>query len=202
MTQIIILEGRDGVGKSSAAKELAAQLRLKGKSVIEAREPGFTKFGEIIRSEFLLSHVTLTKESLFYLFQCARHEMLQEFINSHKDKDFIVLDRFWPSTYAYQVRGTGIPESLYQESQKSINAYVDQVGTCKLFFLSVSDEIRQDRLKLAGKGADRYESKPPEFMKAVEDAYKEFEASGIYDVIDSSQTVAAVASTIVGKLGL
>ncbi len=107
---LVVLEGMEGCGKTSACEPLVKRLSLKGIKAAWGREPGGTPIGEDMR-KFLLSHKEAEPMSLFYGFQIARVELLASILKSKVD--VYVLDRFWPSTWAYQVMGEGIPAKIF-----------------------------------------------------------------------------------------
>jgi dTMP kinase len=196
MPTIIVLEGPDGAGKTATAKALTQRLRNEGHVVLMAREPGFTSVGERIRNDFLLSQMQLTPLSQFYLFQVARMEMLEEFRLKHRHNEYIVLDRFWPSTLAYQVYGDGIPYRLFDAIQVEVKAAVALVGSEIDICLSVPEDVRLQRLKESGKGGDRYESKPPEFIKRVNAAYEDMIKRCLLHPIDGAAEMPTVVDHI------
>ncbi|HUW80915.1 MAG TPA: thymidylate kinase, partial [Acidocella sp.] len=55
----ITLEGGEGVGKSTAAAELAAVMRAEGHEVVATREPGGTPGAEAIRALLLNTDTSL-----------------------------------------------------------------------------------------------------------------------------------------------
>lgn len=197
MSTLLVLEGPDGVGKSTVAGALTTALNLRGYRAWQAREPGATAVGEQIRKDFLLSHTKLTPLSLFYLFQVARLEMLEDLRVNHSDKDYIVLDRFWPSTLAYQVYGTGIPQRLYDVTHEETKKAVAAIGTEIDICLTLPEEIRQSRLRESGKGGDRYESKPKDFANRVLRAYQDMVAKCWLHPVEASADVDTVVNHIV-----
>lgn len=110
----IVLEGIDGVGKTTQAKILARKLRLKGREVVEVREPGGTRLGEAIRE--LLQKEELAPWAETCLFLASRAQLVEEVIKPALAQGKIVVgDRFSLSTLAYQggVRGLE-PDKLAQ----------------------------------------------------------------------------------------
>lgn len=197
MSTILVLEGLDGVGKTSVATALTSKLNEKGYRAWQAREPGATAIGEHIRKEFLLSHMKLTPQSIFYLFQVARLEMLEDLRVNHRDADYIVLDRFWPSTFAYQVYGSGISQRLYDAAHDETRKAVAAIGTEIDLCLTLPDEIRESRIRESGKGGDRFESKPKEFTDRVLAAYKFMLAKCWLHPVDASPSIDLVVDHII-----
>ena len=67
----IVIEGGEGVGKTTQSVALALALVKLDKKVIITHEPGGTPFGEQIRN-ILKSSPDLTLEQQFHLFHAAR----------------------------------------------------------------------------------------------------------------------------------
>lgn len=104
------IEGIDGAGKTTLAKQLEEKLREEGYSVVLVREPGGTVISEKIR-ELLLdpgnSAMALETEALLY--NAARAQLVDEIIEPSLAAGMIVIcDRFIDSTLAYQGGGRGI----------------------------------------------------------------------------------------------
>lgn len=102
MGKLILFEGVDGVGKSSVVKSLCGELINDGYSVATYREPGSTPLGEEIR--VLLTNKALPSSQIakLFLFFSARHNLLPEIHESLNKYDFVLMDRYTPSTLAYQ----------------------------------------------------------------------------------------------------
>ncbi|RDV84605.1 dTMP kinase [Ammonifex thiophilus] len=106
----IVLEGIDGVGKTTQAKILARKLRQQGREVVEVREPGGTQLGEAIR-ELLAREEELAPWAETCLFLASRAQLVEEVIKPALAQGKIVVgDRFSLSTLAYQggARGLGV----------------------------------------------------------------------------------------------
>ena len=72
----IAFEGGDGAGKSTQAAELAAALVLRGRKVLQTREPGGTPIGEKLRSLVLdhgHGHIDAHTEALIFAASRAAH---------------------------------------------------------------------------------------------------------------------------------
>ncbi len=106
----ITIEGSEGSGKSSVIKFIEQLLKEKGLSSKVYREPGSTEVGEKIRKILLdkkNKKLSLHTELLLYL--AARTQLIEEKLNKDLGKyDFIICDRFFDSTLAYQGFALGL----------------------------------------------------------------------------------------------
>jgi dTMP kinase len=106
----ITFEGIDGCGKSTQIKLLAEYLDKKGIENIIIREPGGTDFSEKIRDILLYSKDDINTISEMLLFETARADLTEKIIKPALDEGVYVLsDRFYDSTTAYQGYGRGLP---------------------------------------------------------------------------------------------
>ena len=115
-----MLEGADGVGKTTQVERLIAHLRERGIDAVSLREPGGTPLGERIRAILLdLSGAGVNDRAELLLFLAARAQLVPEVTRELAAGRTVVLDRFFLSTYAYQIAGRGLPE----EDVRRINAF-------------------------------------------------------------------------------
>jgi dTMP kinase len=108
---LVVLEGIEGVGKSTQLRHLATHLEKHGAVVCAVREPGGTVAGDEIRRLLLdpSSHLDGRTEAL--LFMASRAQLVADVIRPALARgEFVLADRFFLSTYAYQVAGRGLPE--------------------------------------------------------------------------------------------
>ena len=108
---LIVFEGVEGVGKSTQLRHLISRLENQGRIVCPVREPGGTVAGDEIRRLLLdpASHLDARAEAL--LFMASRAQLVSDVIRPALERgEFVVADRFFLSTYAYQVAGRGLPE--------------------------------------------------------------------------------------------
>lgn len=99
---IIMVEGVDYVGKSSAIEHMVEVLNNTGLKVEVCREPGSTEFGEEIRSiTKKYRDLDITTESL--AFTLSRYEMYaKKVVPALKVGKVVILDRSMISTFVYQ----------------------------------------------------------------------------------------------------
>ncbi len=108
----IILEGGEGAGKTTLARNLEAKLREQGISVVRTREPGGTPWAEKIRSLLIekdesIDH-RLSPIAQLMGFYTARFEHIERVIVPALARgDVVISDRFELSSYSYQVHAQG-----------------------------------------------------------------------------------------------
>lgn len=198
MKKLIVVEGQDGTGKTTVAQGLRDALVARGHKVSSYREPGGTPFGEAVRA-ILLGKDPITPLTQFYLFQAARAELME--VLTRDPSDFIVMDRFWPSTFAYQVQGDGVSQDLYWQAQHQVDKILmkGDVRT-DIFFLVIPEALRLQRLAQTGKAADRYEGKDANFQTRVAKGYEHLQGVMPRKCIDATKPVEAVVQEILSKL--
>jgi len=169
--RLIVLEGAEGAGKTTQMRRLTEQLEQSGISAVAVREPGGTPVGDAIR-EILLdpaSQITATTEAL--LFMASRAELTaREIIPSLEAGKTVLLDRFFLSTYAYQVMGRGLAE----DDVRAANSIATQGLVPDLTLLL--DVPAGEGLGRADKrgGRDRMEQTGDEFHGRVGEAFRTF----------------------------
>lgn len=103
----IVLEGGDGVGKSTQAAALGAWLTARGTRHIHTRQPGGTELGASLRSLVLdpaTGDVAARAEALIYAADKAQH--LMQVVEPALAEGLVVLcDRYVDSMIAYQGAG-------------------------------------------------------------------------------------------------
>lgn len=107
----IVLEGDDGVGKTTQLDALAQTLRGAGLSVTTTREPGGSpNLGPELRRLLLTSGVEIGDRAEALLFAADRAEHVRTVIAPALARGEVVLcDRFSDSTLAFQGGGRGLP---------------------------------------------------------------------------------------------
>jgi dTMP kinase len=108
----ITLEGGEGSGKTTVAREAADQLRTQGYDVLLTREPGGTALGDALRTLLLdaRSQASVSPEAELLMFCAARAQIVTEVLRPHLAKGGVVLcDRYADSTLAYQGYGRALP---------------------------------------------------------------------------------------------
>jgi dTMP kinase len=117
--QLIVLEGVEGVGKTTQIRLLGEWLAEQGIPSFTIREPGGTPLGDEIRRLLLDSHLSVSDRAEALLFMASRAQVTADEIVPRLDRGEIVLaDRFFLSTYAYQCGGRGLPDAVVREANR------------------------------------------------------------------------------------
>ncbi len=109
---LIVFEGAEGVGKTTQIGRLATALERAGIACVTLREPGGTSVGEAIRRMVLLDPEMMPSGSAeALLFLASRAQLVADSIRpALATGQKVLLDRFFLSTYAYQIAGRGLDE--------------------------------------------------------------------------------------------
>jgi dTMP kinase len=173
--ELIVFEGPEGVGKTTQAGRLVAELKRSGISCVHLREPGGTSLGEAVRDVLLRPFRTIAPTAEALLFMASRAQMVNEKLQpALVAGDAVVLDRFFLSTYAYQIHGRGLPpDEVAAANQLAVGDLVPTVTVV----LRLPDN---EGLARAGKrsGHDYMEQLGDEFHTRVGRAFDEFVTAG------------------------
>lgn len=106
----IVMEGHDGLGKSTQVKILAEHLTRLGYDVLVTHSPGGEPTADKLRSIALYSDPPVEPITRALLTQASRIENWRNLIAPHlkKDKAIVISDRWHWSGYLYQCVGEGM----------------------------------------------------------------------------------------------
>jgi dTMP kinase len=169
--RLIVLEGQESAGKSTQASRLVNWLSDRGVDAVLVREPGNTPAGEKIRELVLDLPYQLTPQAQALLFMASRAELVDRVIAPELWKGrVVIMDRFFLSTYAYQVGGWAL-DADWVESANRLATNELQPDLTLLLTLSVAD--RRARLQQRG-GFDKIERAGDGFHLRVDAAFESF----------------------------
>jgi len=175
---LIVLEGPEGAGKTTQLAILAERLRAQGRNVVCLREPGGTPLGDAVRAILLDPNQHITPRAEALLFMASRAQLVNDQIRPALESGAVVLlDRFFLSTYAYQVRGRGLDEAAIVNANRLATG-----GLVPDLTIWLSLPIDEGLARAARRGeADRMERADQDFHARVAAAFAEFASAGWQD---------------------
>ena len=173
--RFITFEGGEGTGKSTQARRLAERLSAGGLDVVSTREPGGSPGAEAIRALALngaADRWSPVSETL--LMYAARADHLEKLIRpALSDGAWVVCDRFYDSTRAYQGAGGGAPTKLINLLQAEV-AGADRPDLT----LVLDIEVEAGLARAVGRDAlDRFESMDRGFHERLRQGFLAIAAS-------------------------
>lgn len=169
--RLVVFEGVEGAGKTTQLERLALRLGRHGVTVRMLREPGGTAVGDEIRALLLRPGTLIPPRSEALLFMASRAALMDQQVLPALERDEVVLlDRFFLSTYAYQVAGRGLPEREVREA----NAFATG-GRIPDVTVLLTLPVAEGLARAARRGeTDRMEQADRAFHDRVEDAFARF----------------------------
>lgn len=164
----ITFESCEGGGKSTQIKELVNRIKGNGIEVVQTREPGGTQLGEEIRDVLQNRQYNHSMDGLaeLHLFCAARAQLCYQTINPALEKgNFVVSDRYYDSTTAYQGFGRGIHLDKILKMNESFS-----VPDLTLI-LDIDPVVGLQRVGSRGEALTRIEKEELDFHYRVRDGY-------------------------------
>ena len=199
--RFITLEGGEGAGKSSQIQVVKDYLEARGIDVIVTREPGGTSVGQEIRNLLVSGDKdkwSPLSETLLILADRADH--LERVMRpALADGKYVVCDRFFDSTRAYQgiAGGLGL-EVIHNLQQPVLGTTLPDVT----LLLDIDPEKGLSRAQERG-GDLRFESKTLAYHQTLRQAFLDFakQEPERMVVIDADRDIDAVSADIITALG-
>jgi dTMP kinase len=200
----VVIEGIDGCGKSTQAARLTEWLtsRLGREMVVSASEPGGWDGGGVVRELVLGGNLT-SMWSEFFLFMMDRCEHVSRVIApALKKGQFVLCDRYSPSTLAYQV--LACPD-VSDETAGYMIGLSDRIGLpipdC-VCLLDIDPDTARRRLDRRGK-ADSFDTRGKDFFSRVRDGYDRLmkSSNGNWIKIDATPDEETVFGVLTRRLG-
>ena len=198
--KIIVIEGIDGAGKATQAKLLKEALEKEGKEVSIYSYPDYSSvYGERIKS-FLYKKINLKVDELFMLYIIDMVKDRSSIIEAVNNGNYVIIDRFFFSTIAYQSAG-----GFSYENGKEIVKLLEMPVVDKVFYINVPVDISMQRKeKQKGKmDVDKFESNK-KFLSKVSTFYDKLKNEGFYakswEEIDGNKSIEEISYLI--KKGL
>lgn len=189
--RFVVLEGIDGVGKSTLARALARNLRRRALSVGVRREPADPRLGALAQSA--ASEDPWTGAVYFTV---DRHLAAPALERDLRRYDVVLQDRSFYSTLAYQ--GSALPprdRRRLAELQRSAARTPDRVI---LLDLPASEAFR----RLGGRGSRRGPLERLHNLERVARAYHALARTNRWQVLDARSSTRALVHAVIEGLDL
>lgn len=209
--RFITLEGGEGAGKSTQLRRLADSLRVslraRGVELVTTREPGGSPGAEEIRGLLVTGETgrwSATTEALLHT--AARRDHLERTVwPALETGSWVLCDRFFDSTMAYQGYGLGLGRDLVETLQ---TAALGGFRPDLTLILDIDVETGLRRAVARHGGEDRYERMDIGFHQRLRDGFldiarREPERCAVVDADANVDTVQArIRDAVSGRLGL
>ncbi len=193
----ITLEGGEGSGKTTQITRLKARLEQAGKQVVTTREPGGSAGAEAIRRLLVEGEThrwdAMTEALLLF---AARRDHVEKVISPALQKgDWVISDRFYDSSVAYQGYGLGLPLATLDSLR------VLSIGDLKPDVTFILDLPVESGLRRAAV-QQRYERMGTPFHEKLRSGFLEIAKADPrrVNVIDASQSIHAVETAIMKSI--
>ena len=169
MSKFIVVEGSEGVGKSTQIKTIKSFLEEHKIEYIVTREPGGTSFGESIRSIILDQNNDTDNLTDSLLFYASRYENYNKIIlPALESGKTVICDRFHYSTLVYQ--GIVGDDELVRELHNIFDAIFSK-SIDHIIYLYTDPEESLKRISRRSI-TDKFESRGLEYLNKLNKAYE------------------------------
>ncbi|MEC4087142.1 dTMP kinase [Pseudoalteromonas rubra] len=192
---MLVCDGSNGAGKTTAIRKIANYLEQQGYEVVLTREPGGTPIGEKIRSVILdPSTPEMGAMTELMLFSAARAQHVEEKIRPALEAGKVVIsDRFDASTISFQHYARAIDlQTIKTINERALDGFKPDM----YLIFDIEPELGMQRVSQRGEGLDRMEDEKMEFLQRAREGYlaQAKDDPERFSVIDASQDKESVLS--------
>ena len=187
----IVVEGGEGVGKSTQVDLLVERLQATGRVVDKTREPGGTQKAPSCGNGCCTTRaISIPTKSSSWMLEDRRIHVEERIAPDLEQGIVVVCDRFTPSTLAYQgvARGLGLEKVEAKVRQVTGNIEPDVVVV-----LDLPDDVAEARIT---GDRDRFERAGADFHARVRAAYRELAPDRGWVIVDASGSPEEVADRV------
>ena len=194
--KFIVVEGLEGAGKSTAISTVSKVLEARGEKISNTREPGGTPLAESMRSLIKSASVDekvspMTELMIMY---AARVQLCENvIIPTLKEGGWLISDRFFYSTFAYQGGGR---ELGFETIQPLHDLCLKDLKPSLVIYMDIDPVIGLERARGRGE-LDRFELEQIDFFKRIRTAYLKMAAENDeFVIVDASQNLDHVTQQV------
>lgn len=181
---LIAIEGIDGAGKTTQAKNLVETLKTEGYDAVYFKEPTAGQWGLNIRDIALngRDHITADDELNYFIFD-RREDVKENIEPALRSNKIVIMDRYYHSNIAYQ-GALGIdPEEIRRKNEIEEHFPVPDV----VIILDVAPRIGVSRIiKFRKEELNKFEQE--KYLNSVREIFKKMDQENI-QIIDGSRPV-------------
>ena len=171
---LLVFEGAEGVGKTTQIRRLCARLESLEVPFLAVREPGGTPLGNAIRTLLLDPSQRITPRAEALLFMASRAQLVDDVVlPALQEGRIVIADRFFLSTYAYQVYGRGLNE----DEIRIANTFATR-GLVPALTILLDLPVGEGLRRASARGDhDRMEQSGDAFLRRVTLAFRAFSSA-------------------------
>jgi dTMP kinase len=199
--KFISFEGVDGAGKSTQIQMASDYLKSRGIEHIVTREPGGSPLAEQLRAMVIQEKMPIETEVM--IMWTARVDHVETVIKPHLERGiWVISDRFFDSSYAYQCGGRGFPVDRMKELQRwTLRGFAPDLTIMLDMEIGESYRRMEDRVAKGERvKLDKFEMEPGSFFDKVrwmlQDLCDWQENMNRIRLVDAAQTIGDVARDI------
>ena len=163
--KLIIFEGGEGCGKGTQLKLLSEWLTYKNIKHVCTKEPGKNPIGQQIRQILLnKANTDLTPIAELLLYSADRTLQYNKIKNLLEQGIWVLSDRSWPSTLAYQGTAGKVSQDIIESL---IQISINKIQPDLLLIINVNPELGLQKET----NPDRFTDKGIEYHKEVQQGY-------------------------------
>ncbi len=197
----IVIEGPEGVGKSTQVEALAKKFSDIGQSVRLFREPDSQSdlTARVLRRLTQDPHYPMNTRTEVLLYNAARSQSLEVIRRARANGTVCLVDRNYLTTLAIQYYGRGdVPD--YDMITTIINFAVGDMQPDKTIILDAPVNVLQSRAQERASG-ERFDNLDLEFLERVRAGYLWEAKQRGYPVVHATESVTEITAKLWGLLG-
>jgi dTMP kinase len=196
----LVVEGPDGSGTTTQVDRLASFLRTEGHDVYVTNEPTDGEYGKVVQKmvggTYFDNDIAEEEKArrIAEEFVKDRKQHQKEIRNKLQDNDFVISDRYYHSTYAYQ-ETHGVGFETIRNLHKDIIG--DELHRPDLtLVLDIDTDVSMERIDERGQDKAIFEN--ASFQEKVMARYRNLDErlEGEIEMVDSDRSIQQVARSI------
>lgn len=196
---LIAIEGIDGSGKSSLAKNLYQELLNQKYAVLLTKEPGGTPLGLQLRTIVQEKKVAVCPKAEFMLFATDRAQHFNDvIIPALNEGEIIISDRMADSSLVYQGYGRG----LDMEAINAVNSFVmNGIKPSVTIYVKVPLSVATERIMKRNIALTSFEKEKEDFVAKLAYGFDQlYKNRDDVIIVDGNQTQEQVLQETLAKL--